>query len=681
MNQQEIRPSRMETDTTSFNKIDRSSSGSQPSGQERDQTASTSCDNRADAYQYLRPSWWNPAAQGRITPAVIWNGFKEQTTAHGIPRLARAKGAVKNVFWGIAVTLAFGFLLYNFVKITATFFAFQTSVRLSLQNENQLKFPVITLCNMNPLRRTAMERVGLVAGTAYRTSGERRKRNVRTRRETGGGSITAEPENAQQRCCCTCCYHAFDGDDVITDCNTCGAENMTEAVTCARNVTVPTRASSTTTVAPKTTTTIATNTTHKPTSIPGSRYPERIQTTEKFQQENKITEMVSNLPEGEQSELGYKSSEMILDCQYSGTECNISSFVKFFNPTHGNCYMFNSGWDRDDEVRTASKTGRRYGLHVIININQAEYSDVIGDTAGVRMVIHPQNRMPFPEDEGITISPGRATSVGIRQVVVTREDHPYSDCVDPDGDHSDVDMYEELYPVSYSANACQKTCYQRHVIKDCGCADAYLPMHAAALTVSMVKACNSSNIMEDKLYSKRDDDEDDDDHDDEYNDDTVEDDDDEDDDNVDDDDDDDDIMMIVMTLLERYKEKIGSSFDIYDDTAYKENLIKLEVYYEEFNFETIDEVPSYKPGRYLSDIGGALGLWVGFSILSIAEFVELSMDLTVYFGGWLRRKLTARTQSGENRLELSPRNRTAAGQYGGAPSGRRATAKMASVRK
>ena len=55
---------------------------------------------------------------------------------------------------------------------------------------------------------------------------------------------------------------------------------MTEAVTCARNVTVPTRASSTTTVAPKTTTTTATNTTHKPTSIPGSRYPERIQTME-----------------------------------------------------------------------------------------------------------------------------------------------------------------------------------------------------------------------------------------------------------------------------------------------------------------------------------------------------------------------------------------------------------------
>ena len=47
-------------------------------------------------------------------------------------------------------------------------------------------------------------------------------------------------------------------------------------------------------------------------------------------------------------------------------------------------------------------------------------------------------------------------------------------------------------------------------------------------------------------------------------------------------------------MLEKYKEKIGSSFDIKDENAYKQNLIKLEVYYEEFNFETIDEIPGYK---------------------------------------------------------------------------------------
>ena len=56
------------------------------------------------------------------------------------------------------------------------------------------------------------------------------------------------------------------------------------------------------------------------------------------------------------------------------------------------------------------------GLHLIVNVNQAEYLDTVSDTAGIRLVVHPRNRMPFPEDEGITVSPGRSTSIGIRQV-------------------------------------------------------------------------------------------------------------------------------------------------------------------------------------------------------------------------------------------------------------------------
>lgn len=56
---------------------------------------------------------------------------------------------------------------------------------------------------------------------------------------------------------------------------------------------------------------------------------------------------------------------------------------------------------------------------MIINIDQDDYVKEVGDTAGIRMVTHPQTRMPFPEDEGITISPGHSTSIGLRQVGMT----------------------------------------------------------------------------------------------------------------------------------------------------------------------------------------------------------------------------------------------------------------------
>jgi len=56
------------------------------------------------------------------------------------------------------------------------------------------------------------------------------------------------------------------------------------------------------------------------------------------------------------------------------------------------------------------------GLVLTININQQEYLKQAGDTAGAVVVIRPQNQMPFPEDDGIIVSPGHATSVAITQV-------------------------------------------------------------------------------------------------------------------------------------------------------------------------------------------------------------------------------------------------------------------------
>lgn len=59
------------------------------------------------------------------------------------------------------------------------------------------------------------------------------------------------------------------------------------------------------------------------------------------------------------------------------------------------------------------------GLSMTVNVNQNEYITQAGDTAGVVVVIRPQNQMPFPEDDGIIVSPGHATSIAISQVNVS----------------------------------------------------------------------------------------------------------------------------------------------------------------------------------------------------------------------------------------------------------------------
>jgi len=53
-----------------------------------------------------------------------------------------------------------------------------------------------------------------------------------------------------------------------------------------------------------------------------------------------------------------------------------------------------------------------------LDIEQYEYLRQTGDTAGIVVVIRPQNQMPFPEDDGIIVSPGHATSIALTQVRV-----------------------------------------------------------------------------------------------------------------------------------------------------------------------------------------------------------------------------------------------------------------------
>jgi len=62
------------------------------------------------------------------------------------------------------------------------------------------------------------------------------------------------------------------------------------------------------------------------------------------------------------------------------------------------------------------RCGLPAGLELTVNIDQGDYHKAAGDTAGMKLVVHSADRLTFPEDEGLTISPGRTTSIGLRKV-------------------------------------------------------------------------------------------------------------------------------------------------------------------------------------------------------------------------------------------------------------------------
>jgi len=57
------------------------------------------------------------------------------------------------------------------------------------------------------------------------------------------------------------------------------------------------------------------------------------------------------------------------------------------------------------------------GLTLIANIQQHQYVTEVGTTAGLIVLVQPQNMMPFPEDRGKLVSPGYQTEFAITQVL------------------------------------------------------------------------------------------------------------------------------------------------------------------------------------------------------------------------------------------------------------------------
>ncbi len=62
-------------------------------------------------------------------------------------------------------------------------------------------------------------------------------------------------------------------------------------------------------------------------------------------------------------------------------------------------------------------------MSFLLNVDQDEYLTSIDDVAGLVAVIHDQNTVPFPEDEGLTIHPGELLSIGVRKVKRYRTDN------------------------------------------------------------------------------------------------------------------------------------------------------------------------------------------------------------------------------------------------------------------
>ncbi|XP_032233959.1 acid-sensing ion channel 4-B [Nematostella vectensis] len=309
---------------------------------------------------------------------------------------------------------------------------------------------------------------------------------------------------------------------------------------------------------------------------------------------------------------------MVQECSFAGVSCLGYNWTQFWNHLYGNCFVFNtamigSNRERNNISYTSSIPGPSDGLLLRLRIEGEEYLGNFSTVSGVRVHISDRHEMPFPGDKGFSVSPGFETSVGMRKVFIHRED-PFGNnsCI------SDVgkpvvrpDYYMENFGVNYSTIACRSSCVANLQKTMCGCVES-----AYAITDELRKiVCNALNSTVFRCIVKANE--------------TAE---------------DSDGKSCLTKCAIRCDEniyKLTISSAVFPSPSYQNissqdlksysgneeqisaNLLSLRIFFEEHNYETIEQRKSYELIDFLSDIGGQMGMFVGLSILTCAELIEL----------------------------------------------------------
>ncbi|XP_045176271.2 FMRFamide-activated amiloride-sensitive sodium channel-like [Mercenaria mercenaria] len=281
----------------------------------------------------------------------------------------------------------------------------------------------------------------------------------------------------------------------------------------------------------------------------------------------------------------------------------------------------------DHKKYKAWGSGTDSGIKLTLYLEVDEYIENFSSGYGVRIVFHEPGTFPMPADEGLTLSPGYETNIGLRAINVTRLNEPYGNCT------SDVDKFRKKYNFTYSKTACLAFCRVENVIKECSCVPYDAPdidfgkkrricgskpwdefcvdyvdnmFEKGALGCDCISPCSEfvySKTMSGRVWPHKD-----------YLEKVLM----------------KDICAKNLTSLKNACAQIKNETTDFNYERYKNNFVRVLIYFEDLNYEKITEEPFYTPVRFVSDIGGAAGLFMGISLLSFFEVLQLILEIVLH---------------------------------------------------
>ncbi len=544
--------------------------------------------------------------------------YASNSTAHGLPKIASAGSYKSRIFWLLVCIAAMVSFCYQSTILLQRYFSYPKTVKLEVSNQ-PVPFPAVSICNLRPL-------------DIYDFVDVLYNENQTFRWNVGDFSYTGRPDSPKP------VFEKY----LILFANRYVAYNAYVSVAVRRGES------------------------------------KEWQFQSKRELFSRLT-LSANFKIGAGEEGGVSKDQFIAKCEYAGVHCTHANFTQFVDPAYLNCYTFDM--IRQQGISQTIYEGPDHGLVLLLYVptmtimglngmalnEVAFYQELSFGGEGARLVIHEQNTIPYPMTEGLDLPRGMSSTVGIKLQQSERLNPPHGNCTNQNT------LVGTFVDYTYTMASCKKACLQNLVIDNCGCADISLPITSninstfcatfdyipkqcqtnkdidtnfdfchnifdhwfkrvkcmknirsnISMNLSAWETCNCYPRCQDVSYSSS-------------------------------------ISLSDWPIFEQsqkivedilfqedfsarfspqkamkyfgnitYLKEYGT-FQDYQTMIKEKNFLRINIYISDTSVVRIDEMAGYTTTQLVSDIGGQLGLWIGVSVITLVEVLELITKICRY---------------------------------------------------
>lgn len=368
---------------------------------------------------------------------------------------------------------------------------------------------------------------------------------------------------------------------------------------------------------------------------------------------------IKEMPDHE-AEIGHRFVNMLKKCYFTDNEehtidCSHQDyFYWFYDYKYGNCFTFNFHLFNNGSERILGVLNGPAQMLMYINVEQEKYSSST-EEMGVRLVVHDHDTHPFPKLYGQGGPAGFSKIIKVhKQKRRIKLPPPYGKCEVADKAFNEkYSFYAVNY--SYSKDACLETCRQVSIVQTLGCCLPPLPCNPLHLKeIFGIKLPGNLDYCDSSVYNKN-----------KKANHLLE-----------------NLHLLPAhcdykcpypceeitydhssTLLEfpvenndferDYFEKYSSILGVSDNASTEEihrairaEVLKFEIDLESLDVEKIETKAKYNWNRLISEIGGAIALFTGFSFITGFEIFHMVIDFSIQ--SCLCRRCSKKAAVGKN---------------------------------